>query len=170
MTRFEKACAAAASVLLILSPPCNAEAQTKAASGDRSAIETARVSQNRAMAAGNLDSAAGFWTEDVTIRRGLGQPVVGRAAYRALLIRSGAGDSSLVYQRRTTEVVVSPQWPLAFESGTWAGRVGSATGPAAIMGRYSAQWVKRDGRWLIRSEVFVALTCAGVGCRSTAAP
>jgi hypothetical protein len=39
-----------------------------------------------------------------------------------------------------------------------------------IGGRYSAQWVKRDGRWLIRSEVFVALTCAGAGCEAAAVP
>jgi hypothetical protein len=39
-----------------------------------------------------------------------------------------------------------------------------------IGGRYSVQWVKRDGRWLIRSEVFVALTCAGTGCASKAVP
>jgi len=30
--------------------------------------------------------------------------------------------------------------------------------------------VKRDGRWLIRSEVFVALTCSDSGCKYPAAP
>ena len=39
-----------------------------------------------------------------------------------------------------------------------------------IGGRYSAQWVKRGDQWLIRSEVFVALTCSGVGCDSAAVP
>jgi uncharacterized protein (TIGR02246 family) len=137
---------------------------------DQSAIRAARIAQNRAIAAGDLDAVASFWTEDVAIRRGLGQPVTGSDAYRKLFDRTGAGDSTLVYQRRTTGVEVSAHWPLAFETGTWAGHVGSATGPAAIRGRYSAQWVKRDGRWLIRAEVFVALSCSGVGCRSAAAP
>ena len=30
--------------------------------------------------------------------------------------------------------------------------------------------VKRDGRWLIRSEVFVALTCRGNGCETVTVP
>jgi hypothetical protein len=65
---------------------------------------------------------------------------------------------------------VSPRWPLAFETGTWEGHLGTMAGPTVVGGRYSAQWVKRGGRWLIRSEVFVALTCAGVGCESAAVP
>ena len=31
-------------------------------------------------------------------------------------------------------------------------------------------FVTRDGRWLIRSEVFVALTCSGAACNLPAAP
>jgi hypothetical protein len=34
----------------------------------------------------------------------------------------------------------------------------------------AAQWVKRYGKWLIRFEVFVALTCADAGCKSVAVP
>ena len=39
----------------------------------------------------------------------------------------------------------------------WEGHLDTITGPVVIGGRYSAQWVKRGDRWLIRSEVFVAL-------------
>jgi hypothetical protein len=81
---------------------------------ERTAIQAARVAQNKAIAAGDLDRAAGFWTEDVTVRRALGQPLAGC--------------------------------------------------------RYSAQWVKRGDQWLIRSEVFVALTCTSGGCESAAVP
>jgi hypothetical protein len=76
----------------------------------------------------------------------------------------------LVYQRLTKDVDVSPNWPLAFETGIWEGHADTIAGRVLIGGRYSAQWVKRDGRWLIRSEVFVALTCAGIGCESVAVP
>jgi hypothetical protein len=62
------------------------------------------------------------------------------------------------------------QWPLGYEEGTWTGRLGSATGTIVITGRYAAQWVKRGGQWLIRSEVFVALTCADAGCKYQSAP
>jgi hypothetical protein len=39
-----------------------------------------------------------------------------------------------------------------------------------IEGRYSAQWLKRADKWLIRSEVFVALTGTGPGLQMKAAP
>jgi ketosteroid isomerase-like protein len=137
---------------------------------DRTALREARIAQNRAIAAGDLDRVASFWTDDVTVRRALGQPLSGRAAARQALEPPAAPGSRVVYQRNATAFDVSAHWPLAFETGRWEGHSGSASGPTVIGGRYSAQWVKRDGRWLIRSEVFVALSCAGAGCESAAVP
>ncbi len=138
--------------------------------GDVSAVRAARVAQNAAIAAGDLDRVASFWTEDVTVRRALGQRVIGRQAARQGLEPPAPPALHLIYQRLTTDVEVSPNWPLAFETGTWEGHLGTIAGLVVIGGRYSSQWVKRDGRWLIRSEVFVALTCSGVGCESAAVP
>ena len=140
------------------------------APADTAAIRAARAAQNKAIATGDLDRAAGFWTEDVTVRRALGQPLSGRDAARQALEPPAAPGMRLVYQRLTKDVRVSPKWPLAFETGRWEGHQGTINGPVVIGGRFSAQWVKRDGRWLIRSEVFVALTCSGAGCESAAVP
>lgn len=137
---------------------------------DRSLIREARLTQNRAMAAGEVERAAAFWTDDVSLRRGLGQLVSGKAEYKKLLAPAGNRDSSLVYLRDPTGIDVSPNWPLAFETGSWTGHLRTATGPTVIGGRYCAQWVKRAGTWLIRSEVFVALSCAGIGCRYPSVP
>jgi ketosteroid isomerase-like protein len=141
-----------------------------AAPGDPAAIRAARIAQNKAIAAGDLDRVASFWTDDVSVRRALGQPLSGREAARKALEPPAAPASHLIYQRLTKDVEVSSKWPLAFETGTWEGHQGTVAGPVVIGGRFSAQWVKRDGRWLIRSEVFVALTCAGAGCDVTAVP
>ena len=164
-----------APILLLLAACAGARAGSRAAPrpttpADRALIREARIEQNRAMAAGDVDRAASFWTDDVSLRRGLGQLVNGTSEYRRLLAPAGNRDSSLVYQREPTGIDVSREWPLAFETGTWAGRLGAPGGPAVIGGRYSAQWVKRAGRWLIRSEVFVAITCSGVGCRYASVP
>jgi ketosteroid isomerase-like protein len=140
------------------------------AADDRALIAAARVAQNRAIAAGDLELVASFWTEDVTVRRALGERLSGRAAAQEALQPAGPPASRIVYQRLTREIEVSPHWPLAFETGTWQGHQGGVTGPTTIGGRYSAQWVKRGERWLIRSEVFVALTCSGAGCQAPPVP
>jgi ketosteroid isomerase-like protein len=137
---------------------------------DQLAVRAARTAQNKAIAAGDLDRVASFWTEDVTVRRALGQPLSGRDAARKALETPPEPATRLIYQRLTKDVEVSPTWPLAFETGMWEGHQGTAGGPVVIAGRYSAQWVKRGDRWLIRSEVFVALTCRGAGCESPAVP
>jgi ketosteroid isomerase-like protein len=138
--------------------------------GAEADIRTARATQNKAIADGDVDVAASIWTEDVTMRRGLGQAVIGRAGYREMLLSSSSGQNPVVYQRVAVSVNVSDRWPLAYEEGRWAGHAGDADGQAVIAGRYAAQWVQRDGRWLIRSEVFVALTCEGDGCLFEAVP
>jgi ketosteroid isomerase-like protein len=143
---------------------------TAAGPADESALRAARIAQNKAIASGDLDRATAFWTDDVTVRRALGQPLSGREAARKALEPPAAPATHLIYQRMTKEVEVSPKWPLAFETGVWEGHLDTSTGPLVIGGRYSAQWVKRGDRWLIRSEVFVALTCSEVGCEATAVP
>jgi ketosteroid isomerase-like protein len=157
MRSFLTACA-----LALLAAPVAAAPGPAAA--DRAAIRAARLAQNAAIARHDVDAVASFWMDDVTICRGLGRQLAGKAAYRALFDADvpGAKDT-IVYVRTPTAIEVGRQWPLAFETGTWAGHAGGAAGPAVIRGRYSAQWVKRAGLWLIRSEVFVALDAAGAG-------
>ena len=130
-------------------------------SREAAAVRAARSAQNTAIAGRDLDRAASYWTDDVVIRSGLGRVIQGSASYRSTL----GADSATVYRREPAHVDVSDNdsWPLAFEEGTWTGRDARTNRPL-IRGRYAAQWIKRDGRWLIRSEVFVALGCSGAGC------
>ena len=141
-----------------------------AAPADQAAVRAVRIAQNEAIASGDLVRVASFWTEDVTVRRALGQPLSGRDAARKALEPPAVPAPRLIYQRLTKDVEVSSKWPLAFENGAWEGHQGTVRGPVVIGGRYSAQWVKRGDRWLIRSEVFVALTCNGAGCDAAAVP
>jgi ketosteroid isomerase-like protein len=133
-------------------------------------IRTARTRQNVAIVQGRVDEVASYWTDDVTICRGLGTQMAGKAAYRKLFEEDSSLAERIVYQREPTSIEASPVWPLAFETGTWTGHRGDANGPIVISGRYSAQWVKRDGKWLIRSEVFVALEGEGIGRDFKAVP
>lgn len=101
-----------------------------------------------------------FWTDDVTVRAGLGFTLRGRAAYRAAFL----SDSAIYYVRETADVRLSERWPLAWEEGAWVGRR-RGHGERLIWGRYAAQWIETDGRWRICSELFVALGCSGVACQ-----
>jgi len=122
---------------------------------DAGLIRAARAAQTAAIASSDFEVVASFWTEDITVRRALGQSVNGVA--EALAALTPGSDAPLVYQREAVSVEVSQHRPLAFEEGRWSGHPGSAQAAPVIGGRYAAQWVKQDGRWLISAEIFVAL-------------
>lgn len=160
---------AAATLATAQTPPPQRDAATLAR--EEAAIKAARIAQTQAMAVDDLDKVVTWWAPEITIRRALGQPVDGAAAARKLLEPPpNPQPNRLIYQREPVVVQVSPNWPLAYEEGRWSGHPGSAANAPVIGGRYSAQWVLREGKWLIRSEVFVALTCSGAGCTFPAAP
>ena len=145
-------------------------AKDAGSSTDKSAIEQARLRQNAAIVRGDLAEIAAYWTDDVTICRGLGAQLAGKSAYLELFAADAKSAEKIVYQRRPNSIEVSSVWPLAFETGQWRGHVGSERGATVIGGQYSAQWVKRGDRWLIRSEVFVALKGSGAGLQMKAVP
>lgn len=143
--------------ILACSPASQAQSTQLA---PEAAIRTARLAQNAAIAARDADSVATFWTDDVTVTAGLGFTLRGRETYRAAF----GNDAPMLYTRTPDKIVVSKQWPLAWEEGTWIGRAGAGHPPATISGRYSAQWVRQGERWQIRSELFVAVDCTGSAC------
>lgn len=127
---------------------------------DAAAIRAARAEQNQAIAVRDFDRVASFWMDDVQVTVGLGLTIRGRAKYR----RAFSQDSGIVYHREPDNVEVNSRWPIAWETGTWSGRHLDQSATPLLSGRYSAQWLKQDGRWRIRSELFVALDCSGVAC------
>ena len=155
---------------LVALSACVQVPRTSAQLSDEAAIREARSTQTKAIAKNDLDTVVKYWTPDITIRRALGQPVDGAIAARKVLEPTGSTATPIIFQREAISVEVSPNWPLAYEEGRWSGHIGSADAKPVLGGRYSAQWVKRDGKWLIRSEVFVALTCADAACKSAAVP
>src|SRR6185503_17936991 len=108
-----------------------------------------------------FDRMASFWAPDIEIRASLGRVLRGRAEYRTAM----SADTALIYRREPdlVDVASNAKWPLAFETGAWSGRRSASSAPI-IRGRYAAQWIKIEGRWLIRSEVFVALRCSPPAC------
>lgn len=67
------------------------------------AIRAARLAQNAAIVAGDLEGIARYWTDDLDIRRGLGGFVQGKQAYRQLF----ADDSRHLFVRMPSSIEVS---------------------------------------------------------------
>lgn len=143
-----------------------------ATAADEAAIKDARRLQTATLARNDLDTVVKYWDPAITIRRALGHPVEGAAAARKILEPTGTPNpaTAIVCQREAIAITVSPNWPLAYEEGRWSGHVGSADAKPILAGKYAAQWVKRNGAWLIRSEVFVAIDSADAGCKAAALP
>ncbi len=155
-SRLRMAALLLATVIVACSPP---RAQSPLASPEN-AIRAARLAQNAAIAARNADSVAAFWIEDVSVTAGLGFIVRGRESYKSAFGK----DAPMLYSRLPEKIQVSRKWPLAWEEGVWTGTASTGQPAPGLGGRYSAQWVKQNGRWQIRSELFVALDCSGSAC------
>lgn len=140
--------AAVSLALALLANLSLAQSAPSATAADEAAIREARKLQTEALARDDLDTVVRYWTPDITIRRALGQPVDGAAAARKLLEPTpGANPATrVIFQREAVSVQASANWPLAYEEGRWSGHVGSISNKPIFSGRYSAQWVKRDGK------------------------
>jgi ketosteroid isomerase-like protein len=148
------AVAAGAALMAFHGPPTPA-------ADEATVIRAARLAQNQALARGDFDVAQRYWAPDISVRAGLGEQVQGKEAYLAAF----KSDAVVRYHRVPASITVSPRWPLAFETGTWTGRLASNLAAAPLLtGQYSAQWVKVRNQWQIRSEVFVAIDCNGGAC------
>src|ERR1044071_8638095 len=108
-------------LLVFTSLSASVVAKDAGSAPDRSAIEQARLRQNAAIVRGDLDEIAAYWTDDVTICRGLGAQLAGKRAYLELFASDAKSAEKIVYQRRPTAIAVSSVWPLAFETGQWQG-------------------------------------------------
>ena len=145
--------------LFVLAACAGTPAPNHPPSSEEAVVRQARAAQNQAIARRDLDRVASFWVDDVAVTAGLGTVLRGRDEYR----RAFESDAALRYHRESQTVRVSSNWATAWEEGTWTGARVSGGAPL-IGGRYSAQWVRGPNGWRIRSELFVALDCSGVGC------
>jgi ketosteroid isomerase-like protein len=133
------------------------------------AIRDARLAQNEAIVEQDLDAIARYWERGVRSTAGTGVFVTGRAEYRRAFADEFRNLDDVLYSRipefiELSSAGVSNAEKLASESGTWTGSWISSEGPMEMSGVYSAMWRKRNGRWRIRSELFVALSCTGADC------
>lgn len=121
---------------------------------DKQEILSQRKASNQAIRAFDHELNATFSTDDALITTGAGTLIVGKEAQSAYL-KSLKGPK-MYWIRTPDEVIVNPKTNLAWETGTWKGYYEDSEEPI-VGGKYSAQWTKASGTWLIRSQLFVTL-------------
>jgi ketosteroid isomerase-like protein len=113
-----------------------------------------REASNQALRAFDDELNASFSTEDALITTGAGTLISGKEEL-IKYIQESTGPR-MYWIRTPEEVLVNPKTMLAWETGTWKGYV-EGSDEAVAGGKYSAQWTKASGTWLIRSQLFVTL-------------
>jgi ketosteroid isomerase-like protein len=113
-----------------------------------------REASNQALRAFDDELNATFSTEDALITTGAGTLISGKTELMKY-IQESTGPR-MYWIRTPDEVIVNPITNLAWEMGTWKGYHEDSE-QAVVGGKYSAQWTKASGTWLIQSQLFVTL-------------
>lgn len=123
-----------------------------AQANDEAIIRAARVESNKAIAAHDVDGLIKSMAPDFTITLGGAVTITGKDAVRASWKQLFATNTQVSYQRIPSQITISKNDTLAWETGTW-----KAVHSYSAGGNYSAMWCKRNGVWMIRAELFVSM-------------
>ncbi|MBY5951326.1 nuclear transport factor 2 family protein [Algoriphagus marincola] len=127
---------------------------TFAQESEKSQILAQREASNQALRAFDEELNATFLTDDVLITTGAGTLISGKEALMDYV--QEVQGPRMYWVRTPDEIIVNPETQLAWETGTWKGFV-EGSEEATVGGKYSAQWTKKSGAWLIQSQLFVTL-------------
>ena len=127
-------------------------------------VRSLRNQSNAAIARHDVEAVVSFLDAEYQITVGSGDLFHGRAAEVEAWRAEFARAADLVYARKPESVEVSTSGERAAEIGVWAGSWTTPNGPHRSRGRYAAHWRKVAGAWKIRAELFVTLSCEGIGC------
>lgn len=117
-------------------------------------IKEQRAKSNAALKSLDEELNNTFLTDDILITTGNGTLISGKSELNAYM-EQGTGDP-MYWVRTPDEIEVNGETLLAWESGTWKGYYVGKT-EVIYHGKYSAQWTKRSGTWLMQSQLFVTL-------------
>jgi ketosteroid isomerase-like protein len=119
---------------------------------DVAIIKQNRAASNAAIAKHDIDGISKYWLDDFVQVIGRGTYETGKenitASWQALF----NSNAQVSYIRNPEEIIISDNDTLAWENGKWIGIHTYSKG-----GNYAAMWIKRNGTWLLKAELFVSL-------------
>lgn len=125
-------------------------------------IRERRLAYTAAIKARRPDLMHNFIAPEMVQLSSNGETMIGRDAvvqsYSEVEFRDPA---FIVYERTPDAITISDNGRFAAERGHWRGRFRLPGGRiGGNSGLYQAGWIKRDGRWWIRTESYVRLHCS----------
>ena len=119
---------------------------------DIAIIKSNRIASNNAIAKHDVKGIEQFWLDDFVQVIGRGTYETGKenisASWKALF----NSNPQIVYIRTPEKIIISDNDTMAWENGKWIGIHTYSKG-----GNYAAMWIKRNGNWMLKAELFVSL-------------
>jgi ketosteroid isomerase-like protein len=119
---------------------------------DIAIIKSNRAVSNDAIAKHDVKGIAQFWLDDFVQVIGRGTGETGKEKIAASWQALFNSNPQVVYVRIPGKIIISDNDTTAWESGKWTGIHTYSKG-----GNYSAMWIKRNGNWMLKAELFVSL-------------
>jgi ketosteroid isomerase-like protein len=119
---------------------------------DITTIKSNRIASNDAIARHDVDGIAKFWLDDFVQVIGRGVYQTGKDSIIASWEALFNSNPQIAYTRNPDEITISDNDTLAWERGEWTGIHSYSKG-----GNYAAMWIKRNGNWMLKAELFVSL-------------
>lgn len=128
---------------------------------DEATIRAVRAASNVAISARDLAALRRTVHDDVSVTASSGTVYDGADTMLERFGAAFADPEFITYVRTPDDVTIAADGDFAAERGHWVGSWRKPDGEMRVTGSYMAQWHRREGRWRIRSELFVALSCEG---------
>ena len=137
--------------LLILLAPGLAMGQN-----EEQKIRSIRSASNAAIKSHDTSGIVTYWTEDIVITKGSGEVLIGKGEAINEFKKTFNELPDIYFVRSPENIVVGKGETKAWEDGSWKTYRGE-TLQEEYAGKYSIYWVKQEGEWLMRSQIFVNL-------------
>jgi ketosteroid isomerase-like protein len=122
---------------------------------DKDEIMRLRESSNQALRKFDTELYLSFLTDDVQYTISNGTLIQGKENLRKYI--NDVKGPKMYWVRTPIEINVNEKSGLAWEAGTWKGYIVDSSQQPVSSGKYSAMWMKINGNWKIKSQLFVKL-------------
>ena len=129
---------------------------TSVVQDDESQIADLRHQSNQAIRDHDVDRVASWWTDDIMIVKGDGGRLHGKEEASEYLRGIFEDSPGLYFVREPVRIKIAESDTIAWEDGNWKSYLNEELS-SSYGGNYSIFWVKRNGKWLMRSQQFVNL-------------